>query len=57
MGFGIKDSLHLSCAVEGHADFFLTTDKGMLKRSNLLAEIKIMNPVDFIFLMEDVYEK
>ena len=57
MGFGVKDSLHLSCAIEGHADFFLTTDKGILKKSNLLAEIRIMNPVDFIFLMEDGYEK
>ena len=57
MRFGVKDSLHLACAVESHADFFITTDKGILKRSNLLTEIKIMNPVDFIFLMEDVYEK
>lgn len=57
MGFGVKDSLHIACAVEGHSDFFLTTDKGILKKSNLLTEIKIMNPVDFIFLMEDGYEK
>ena len=57
MGFGVKDALHLACSIEGHADFFLTTDKGIIKKSTLLTEIKIMNPVNFIFLMENNYEK
>ena len=53
MGFGVKDSLHLACAIEGHANFFLTTDKGITKKADLLIEIKVMNPVDFIFFMEN----
>ncbi|MGI0528819.1 PIN domain protein [Treponema socranskii] len=45
---GIKsfDALHLSCAINAHCDYFLTTDRQLL--SLLLPEIKIANPIRFI---------
>jgi predicted nucleic acid-binding protein len=51
--FGIKtaDAFHLSCAIEGACDCFISTDKPLLKyRDN---RIIICNPVQFIDYMED----
>ena len=52
--FGIKpkDALHVASAVEGKADYFLTTDDQLLsgiKKSNM---IEILNPVDYIKVLE-----
>ena len=49
-GIKAKDALHISCAIEGKADYFLTTDARLLKFSS--DEIKIINPIDFITLLE-----
>ena len=49
-GFGIKDSLHIACALECKADFFMTVDKGILARRTSVIDIKIINPVGFINL-------
>lgn len=46
-GFGIKDSLHLACALAGRADCFLTVDKGILRRTGTVKDLRILNPVDF----------
>lgn len=45
---GIKkmDSWHVACAVIAGCEYFLTTDKRLLKYTT--DSIKIMNPVDFI---------
>ena len=45
---GIKkmDSYQVACAIVGKADYFLTTDKRLLKYST--DKIKIINPIDFI---------
>ena len=47
---GLKkmDALHLACALTGKADYFLTTDDRILKKSNLIPGIKITDPVGFI---------
>ena len=49
---GIKqyDALHIACAVEAKCDYFLTTDKGILKKN--ITDIKTINPIDF---MREVY--
>lgn len=51
-GLGIKDSIHIVCAVESQADFFITTDKGILKKKNALQGIQIVNPIEFIQIKE-----
>jgi len=47
---GIKtlDSLHVACAAVAKADYFLTTDDGILKKTMLADEIKITDPIGFI---------
>ncbi len=47
---GIKklDSLHIACAIAAKADYFLTTDKGILKKAMFVNDIKIIDPIGFI---------
>lgn len=47
-GLDFYDSLHIACAIEGKAEYFVTTDSKILKKTNLIAEIKAINPIDFI---------
>ncbi len=53
LGIGVKDSLHVACAVESNCDFFVTTDKAILKKANKIGNIKIFNPINFIQFIED----
>lgn len=47
---GLKkfDALHIACAIHAKADYFLTTDKGILKKAELIKEIQVKDPIDFI---------
>ncbi len=47
-GFSSKDALHISCAVAAEADYFLSTDDKVLKKAHLVAEIPILNPIQFV---------
>ncbi len=47
-GFHKIDSLHIACAIISNCEYFLTTDDHILKRWNLLKEIKINDPIGFI---------
>ena len=49
-GIKTKDALHISCAIEGKADYFVTTDIRLLKYSS--DEVKIINPIDLITILE-----
>lgn len=53
MNYGItyKDAVHIACAVYAECDYFLTTDIRLQKRYNG-TEIKIVNPLEFISIME-----
>lgn len=53
--FGLKplDSLHISCAIELKCDYFLTVDKGILKKSDQIDNIHILSPIDLIVKLED----
>lgn len=44
------DALHVSCAIEGKADYFVTTDIRLLKYSS--DEVNIINPIDLITILE-----
>ena len=41
-----KDALHVACAVVAGADYFITTDHRILKKT--IKQIQIVNPVQFI---------
>lgn len=47
-GLDFYDSLHIACAIEGKADYFVTTDAKILNKKNLIGEIVAINPIDFI---------
>ena len=48
VGFGAQDALHVASAEEAGCDWFLTTDKGILKRASVSTEMRIANPTSFI---------
>jgi len=49
-GIKKKDALHIASAVCAKCDYFLTTDKKLLNKQ--FEEIKIINPLDFIKIIE-----
>ena len=51
IGFGAQDALHVASAEQAGCDWFLTTDKGILKKLRQLGTMRIANPIDFV--MED----
>lgn len=48
LGLKKMDALHIACAAMAKADYFLTTDKGILKKAAVVRMISIKDPVDFI---------
>lgn len=46
-----KDAVHVACAIYAECDYFLTTDIRLQKRYKG-TEIKIVNPLEFISIME-----
>ena len=46
MGIRQKDALHIACAIEADADYFITTDKKLINKP--VREVEIINPLDFL---------
>jgi len=55
-GFGKKDALHIASAHKAKTDFFITVDKGIIRKANLVNSIKILSPIDFINYLEEKNE-
>ena len=51
-GFGKKDALHIACAIEAKAQYFITVDKGILKKKNIEYDIIIINPIEFAIMKD-----
>ena len=51
MGIKAMDALHIASAETAGCDWFLTTDKGILKKLQQLGAMRIANPIEFV--MED----
>ncbi len=49
-GIRLKDASHVACAVAAHCDYFITTDRRLLKYSD--KRIKLVNPIDFVRIWE-----
>lgn len=47
---GVKkiDTMHIACAIVVNSDYFLTTDDGIIKKSALIQEVIITDPIGFI---------
>jgi predicted nucleic acid-binding protein len=52
---GIKpmDALHVACAIEAHAEYFLTTDNALLRKMAKHDSIRVVDPVDFVRGLKD----
>lgn len=48
MGVKSKDALHIACAIQGKCRSFITTDKGILKKSTFIDGIEVVSPLQFI---------
>ena len=46
LGLRQKDGVHIACAIEAGADYFITTDKKIL--NNSVESILLVNPIEFI---------
>lgn len=49
-GIRHKDALHIACAVQAHCRYFLTTDKGILKKA--IQGVAVLNPLDYVRIAE-----
>ncbi len=47
-GLREKDALHIACAIEAEAEYFVTTDDTIIKKIGRDKNIHIINPTDFI---------
>ena len=50
-GIKNKDAVHLACSIIAECDYFITTDKGLLKFKT--DRIKIVNPIEFVSIWEE----
>ena len=53
IGLSAKDALHVACAIEGQADYFVTTDDKLIKKLASFREMKAINPVDLVGLVDE----
>jgi len=47
------DAVHIACAVFARCVYFITTDHTLIKRASGLTDIKVINPIDFLPLLEE----
>lgn len=48
LGLNGKDALHVASAIEGQAQYFLTTDDKMIKKLLGFNKIQVISPIEFI---------
>ena len=54
-GIKAKDALHVSSAIEGNADYFITTDDKLLSKLSGNKEIMALNPLDIVGEISEHY--
>ena len=47
-GLRVKDALHCACAFSVKADYFITTDKQLIKTAQKTVGLNVVNPLTFI---------
>jgi len=52
MGIKAKDALHVACAVIQKCDYFITTDRFLIKKLVKFEKIKVVNPLDFVLMFD-----
>ncbi len=51
-GIKAKDALHIASAIEGGAEYFITTDDGILKKAEHYNNVAIINPTEFVKILD-----
>jgi predicted nucleic acid-binding protein len=49
-GINEKDAVHIACAIEGQADYFLTTDIKLARKSHKITQVAVCNPMQFFIV-------
>ena len=52
MGIKAKDALHIACAIIQKCDYFITTDRFLIKKLVKFENIKVVNPLDFVLMFD-----
>ena len=52
-GLGKKDALHLASALNAECNYFITVDKGILKKIKKVDNIVVCSPIEFIDFLEE----
>lgn len=52
LGLKAKDALHIASAINGKAECFLTTDDAILIKLSNFNEINVINPINFIPILD-----
>lgn len=52
LGLKSKDALHIACAIEARANYFITTDDSIIRKIGDFSEMKVVYPIDFIACLE-----
>jgi predicted nucleic acid-binding protein len=55
IGIKAKDALHVAAAIEVGAQYFITTDDRLIKKTRNLVDIVAINPVDIVVLIDERY--
>jgi predicted nucleic acid-binding protein len=50
-GVRLKDASHVACAIIAKCDFFVTTDKRLVKHQD--SRVRILNPISFLEIWRD----
>jgi len=53
IGVKSKDALHVACAIELECNYFITTDRKLIKKLSNFEKIEVVNPIDFINVLEE----
>lgn len=56
MGVKAQDAAHISSAIKAKCDYFITTDYKLNRLSGVISDINVINPIDFIRLLEEQNE-
>ncbi len=51
-GLKPKDALHIACAIEAGAEYFVTTDDDIIKKAIEIEDIKVMDVIQFAKVVE-----
>lgn len=54
LGLQSKDALHVACAIEAAANYFITTDDLIIKKLHDFSKIQVVDPLDFIARVEGI---